>query len=240
VLFDGVGWVPFHPLPKPNAKPRPVEEDFRPEPETSTPPPDDAPTLTAAPTSPAASGAAGAAGDRGGASTPTVLAGLTGSALVLALAGYAATVPLLRRAQRRRRLDDPDPRRRVAGAWLELTDALRLAGRPPGAHLAATEVAAYARARLATADPATAPVGVGAPVDGGMPTVAAVRAAVPPLDELAHLVNVGAFAGAVPDPGRAGPAQEEALAYVRRLRAGQPWWRRVLWSLHPGPLRWHR
>jgi transglutaminase-like putative cysteine protease len=222
VLFDGVGWVPFHPLPEPNAQPRPVEEDFRPEPETSTPPPADAPSATAAPTKPPASAGPWAADTDGGLSRGG-LAALGVGAAGLALGGYAVAVPLLRRAQRRRRLTDPDPGRRVVGAWLELTDALRLAGRPAAPHLAATEVAAYARAAVGAATP--------------------VRPAAPPaadLDGLADLVNVGAFAGATPDPWQAGRARDEAMAYVGRLRAAQPWWRRVLWSLHPGPLRWHR
>jgi hypothetical protein len=130
------------------------------------------------------------------------------------------TVPLLRRSLRRRRLGDPDPARRVAGAWLELTDALRLAGRPAAAHLAATEVVAHAGAAVVPA---------GGPV---RPPV--------PLRELADLVNVSAFAAVPPDPRRASVAGAEALAYAQQLRARQPWWRRAVWSLHPGPLRWHR
>ncbi|HYN94933.1 MAG TPA: hypothetical protein VES42_13880, partial [Pilimelia sp.] len=62
----------------------------------------------------------------------------------------------------------------------------------------------------------------------------------PPLDGLAELVNVGAFAAESPDPAAAGRAGEQALAYVRELRSRRPWWRRLAWSLHPGPLWWHR
>jgi transglutaminase-like putative cysteine protease len=211
VLFTDVGWVPFNPLPQPDTTPRPVEEDFRPKPEESTPPPSDAPTASAPPTTPAAPPPAASDRDAGGL-TRAAVAGLAGGALLLAAAAYAVAVPLLRRAQRRRRLDDPDPARRVAGAWLELTDALRLAGSPAAAHLAATEVAAHAH------------------------SVAAGQ----PLDDLVELVNVSAFAGVGPDPRRSLRAREQALAYVQRLRAGQPRWRRLLWSLHPGPLRWHR
>jgi hypothetical protein len=57
VLFEGIGWVPFNPLPEPNTTPRPVEEDFRPEPDESTPPPAD-PTLSAVATVPPPSVAA--------------------------------------------------------------------------------------------------------------------------------------------------------------------------------------
>jgi transglutaminase-like putative cysteine protease len=221
VLFDGVGWVPFNPLPQPNARPRPVEEDFRPEPEPSTPPPSDAPAATAPPSSPPASPPASTAGDHGVGLSRAAAGAVAAGALVLVAAGYVAAVPLLRRGQRRRRLGDPDPARRVAGAWLEVTDALRLAGSPAGTHLAATEVVAYAGA-------------VAAPPDGP------VRPAAPALDELADLVNVSAFGATPPDPHRVGRAGAQALAYARELRARQPWWRRLLWSLHPGPLRWHR
>ncbi|HEU4425006.1 MAG TPA: transglutaminaseTgpA domain-containing protein, partial [Pilimelia sp.] len=226
VLFEGIGWVPFNPLPQPNTEPRPVEEDFRPKPDESTPPPTPAPTLSAVPTLPPTSAAAAppTTGERG---NPLAVAGaVAGGAVLLAAGGYVVAVPLLRRAQRRRRLGQLDPARRVAGAWLEVTDALRLAGRPAGTHLAATEVAAYAVS--AAGLPRSAHRGT------------RVRQPVPPLSELAELVNVTAFAGTPADPRRAGRAEEQATAYVRELRARRPWWRRLLWSLHPGPLRWHR
>ena len=163
-----------------------------------------------------------------GASPLAVAGAVTGGVVLLALVGFAVAVPLLRRAQRRRRLGEHDPGRRVAGAWLEVTDALRLAGRPAGAHLAATEVAAYA--------------GTAAGLPRAAHAGARVRVPAPPLDDLADLVNVAAFAGdaGAADPQRTARAQDQALAYVRELRARRPWWRRVLWSLHPGPLRWHR
>lgn len=260
VLFDEVGWVPFNPLPQPDTKPRPVEEDFRPKPETSTEPPSNAPTLTAAPTPPASAPPA-AAGDAGAGLTPAAVTALAAGALLLAFFGYAGTVPLLLRGRRRRRLGDPDPAQRVVGAWLEVTDALRLAGRPAAAHLAATEVVAHALAALRPPDrtntppDADAPTGPGAPTGqdslsgalsgrdaaGGHGTAGpVVRPAVPALDGLAELVNVAAFGGIRPDPARADEVGREALAYVRQLRAQQPWWRRLLWSIHPGPLRWHR
>ncbi len=55
VLFDGLGWVSFDPLPRPDEEPRPVEEDFRPQPED--PPPSEQPEPTLEPTaSPPAQG----------------------------------------------------------------------------------------------------------------------------------------------------------------------------------------
>src|SRR5439155_108295 len=45
VLFTGIGWVPFDPLPKPNTSPEPLES-FKPKPNPSTPPPSVAPTIS--------------------------------------------------------------------------------------------------------------------------------------------------------------------------------------------------
>jgi hypothetical protein len=45
---------------------------------------------------------------------------------------------------RQRRLGAGAPAERITGAWREFTDALRLAGRPVPAHLAASEAAAFA------------------------------------------------------------------------------------------------
>ena len=53
-------------------------------------------------------------------------------------------VPVLRTLQSRRRLHSGDPPRQVVGAWVEVLDALVLAGRAPPSHLAAAEVAGYA------------------------------------------------------------------------------------------------
>ena len=75
-----------------------------------------------------------------------VVAGGASGSVLLVLAVAALLVVLLRRAQSRRRLGAGSPGERIAGAWLEFTDALRLAGRPVPRHLAATEAAAYAAA----------------------------------------------------------------------------------------------
>jgi hypothetical protein len=32
----------------------------------------------------------------------------------------------------------------------------------------------------------------------------------------------------------------QAVAYVTALKASKPWWRRLLWTLDPRPLRWSR
>jgi hypothetical protein len=120
------------------------------------------------------------------------------------------------------------PEQRIAGAWLEFTDALRLAGRPAPPHLAATEVAAYA---------AVAPPPSGRRRTADEP---ALRPALPPVDDLVAGVNTSAFAPGAADAAQAARAGEQAVAYAQALRSGHSWWRRAWWSVHPGPLRWHR
>lgn len=210
VLFQDVGWVAFDPLPRPDTEPRPVEEDVRPEPDEPTPPPTPEPPPTAGPT-PSAGPAAAATGPREGEGTTfPVLAGGGLGALLAVSAGYAVTVAVLRARQRRRRLDDGPPPTRVAGAWREVVDALRLAGRPAPGHLTATEVAAHARAAPSA----------------------------PAIDNLAALVNKATFAPGSTDEAQARMARAEAVAFASALRAARPWLRRVVWSLHAGPLRW--
>jgi hypothetical protein len=217
VLFDRVGWVPFNPLPQPNTQPRPVEDDFKPQPEPSTPPPSSAPTPT--PTPPSAKPSAPVTTADGGTSAGLVAAAAT-TGLFLVVALCLGTVVLLRRSRSRRRLYDGDPSGRIVGAWLEILDALRLAGRPPPHHLAATEVADHA-ARAARDH-----------------TV--IRPAAPPLDDLAHLVNAVTFAPDGVGADQADRAVAQASAYVDDLRGRRSWWRRLLWTTDPRPLRWSR
>ncbi|MGC4897398.1 transglutaminaseTgpA domain-containing protein [Micromonospora sp. DT31] len=250
VLFEGVGWVPFDPMPRPDTEPRPVEEDFRPQPET--PPPSEVPAPTEEPsaTSPVAAPAPGR--DRGGVGTPVLVGGGVGG-LVLLVGAALVVLAAMRRRLTRSRLDAGDPAGRVAGAWRELTDALRLAGRPVGADLAAAEVAEQARgalveARAARSSRAGGPAdGFGASADGAGASAPAPAPAPAPrmaelagLDELADLVNRVAFA-----PGSVGPAGADRAAavtadYVRALRAAQARWARLWWTVRPGPLRWRR
>ncbi|MDG4786482.1 transglutaminaseTgpA domain-containing protein [Micromonospora sp. WMMD1102] len=232
VLFDDLGWVAFDPLPKPNTRPKPVEQDFKPPPEDPTPPPEEA---TASPeATPSGTPDPAAASDRdGGLGTPVLVGGGSGGLLLL-LAGLATLVVGLRRAQRRRRLAEGAPAQRIAGAWREVTDALRLAGRPVPDHLAATEVAEHARASLPGAAGPGPDAGTTPDRAGGL------RPAAPPVDDLAALVNLAAFAPGSATDEQARRAGELAVAYSAGLRADRPWWRRVLWSLHPGPLRWRR
>jgi hypothetical protein len=227
VLFDELGWVAFDPLPKSKEPPRPVEEDFTPKPSTpppsrsEAPPPTDEPSASAPPQVLAAAD--------GGPPVALVAGGASASALlVLAVAAFA--VAALRRSQRRRRLTVGAPDARIAGAWLEFTDALRLSGRPVPRHLAATEAADFA----ATAPPVPRLLRRAAPPQEQVPV------ALPPIVELVAGVNTAAFAPGAADDEQARRAGDQAMAYAAALRAHRSWWRRAWWTVHPGPLRWHR
>ncbi|MET8833229.1 transglutaminaseTgpA domain-containing protein [Micromonospora sp. NPDC004540] len=227
VLFEGVGWVPFDPMPRPDEEPRPVEEDFRPKPED--PPPSEVPAPTVEPTAtpPAAAGPDRRDG-QGGPGTPVLIGGGVG-ALVLLVGAALLTLATLRRRLTRGRLAQGDPGRRIAGAWRELTDALRLAGHPVGADLAAAEVAAFARCTLAQAQAA----------DGGPADATADRPG-EAVDELAGLLNQVGFAPGSVTTEQAERAADLAGGYVSALRDARARWRRLLWQVHPGPLRWRR
>ncbi|MDG4811190.1 transglutaminaseTgpA domain-containing protein [Micromonospora sp. WMMD1120] len=227
VLFDGLGWVPFNPLPQPDDEPRPVEEDFREKPED--PPPSEAPAPTVEPSaSPEPVAAPGGPSGGGGVSTPVLVAGGSGG-LLLVLGAVLFALVAMRRSLTRARLGRGDPGQRIAGAWREVTDALRLAGRPVGGDLAATEVAEQARQALLAArrERSGAPADSAGGGDGPVPVV----------DELAGLLNQVAFAPGTATADQAERAGAVATAYVAGLRAARPWWRRLLWSVHPGPLR---
>ncbi|MFG1872679.1 transglutaminaseTgpA domain-containing protein [Micromonospora arborensis] len=230
VLFDGLGWVSFDPLPRPNEEPRPVEEDFRPAPED--PPPSEAPAPTAEPSvSPEPVAAPAGPPGRDGVSTPVLVAGGSGGLLLL-VGALLLTLLAMRRSLTRARLVRGDPDQRVAGAWREVTDALRLAGRPVGADLAATEVAGHARQALADARAVGRPSAPDSVAGGGT-----AQADVGGVDELAALLNQVGFAPGGATADQAARAAEVATVYVATLRAARPWWRRLLWSIHPSPLK---
>ncbi|WP_425271367.1 DUF3488 and transglutaminase-like domain-containing protein [Micromonospora arida] len=234
VLFDGLGWVSFDPLPRPDNEPRPVEEDFRPTPED--PPPSEAPAPTAEPSaSPEPATAADAPPGNDGVSTPVLVAGGSAS-LLLVVGALLLTLLAMRRSLTRSRLVRGDPGQRIAGAWREVTDALRLAGRPVGDDLAATEIAGHARQTLA--DARLGRTGRGAVGDPGAVApsgTAQADASSPAVDELAALLNQVGFAPGAATPDQAARAAEVATAYVTTLRSARPWWRRLLWSMHPTP-----
>jgi transglutaminase-like putative cysteine protease len=258
VYFNGLGWVAFDPMPKTDEV-RPVEEDFTPP--TPSPPPSESepPIATPSGSEPAPVDVAAPAG-RSGPSAVLVASGTSGG-LLFVLVGAAVTVVWMRGAQRRRRLTTGDPGQRITGAWLEFTDALRLAGRPVPAYLSATEAVRHA------AVPPRPPQRTGV-LRRAVPDDAASRetqeendaarrqkqeendAAVqgeagdvlplPALDALVDAVNTAGFAPEAADAGQAERAATQVVAYSAALRERRSWWRRIWWSVRPGPLRWNR
>ncbi|MEV6350738.1 transglutaminaseTgpA domain-containing protein [Actinoplanes sp. NPDC051851] len=220
VYFDDLGWLPFDPMPK-SDDPTPVEEDFTPKPTTPPTTPPDSSTPSTDP-APSASAVAAAPATGGGASTLVVASGASGS-LLLVLVGAAFAVVQLRASLRRRRLFSGTVDDRITGAWREFTDALRLAGQPVPSHMSATEMASYA-ADVPVLRPA-APT----PADD-----------LPPLDGLVDAVNTVGFAPGAAAPEQAEKAGAQVVAYAAALKERRSWWRRLWWSIHPGPLRWHR
>jgi transglutaminase-like putative cysteine protease len=222
VLFAGVGWVAFDPIPRPGQQPEPLEDQFKPKPPPSTEPPsqEPLPSVTATESAAPRPGGTGSASATG--SVLPVVGASAGGLVLLVLVGSLVAVLGARRALRRRRLDEGSPAQRVAGAWLEVSDALRLAGQGSPHHLTAAEVAAFA-------GEAAAP-----------PGRKHVRLPAPALDDLAGLVNAAEFGADRLAEEDARRARASATAYVGELRSRRSWWRRLIWSVHPGPLRWHR
>ena len=225
VLFSGIGWVAFDPMPAANTPPRPLEDEYLPKiapptvPPASVQPPD--PPTAAAP----ASSRPVAAAPAGGPGTVAVVGGV-GGGLFLVLMALLLVVVLLRFLRSRGRLDRGTPPQRVLGAWQEVLDTLALAGAPPPPHLAAAEVAEHA-ATVATSGP-------------GRRHTRHPRPIAPPLHELAVRVNAVGFAGAAAagaDEVAARDAKAQAVGYARALRARRSWWRRLLWRVDPRPLR---
>jgi transglutaminase-like putative cysteine protease len=234
VYFDGLGWVAFDPMPKTDEV-RPVEEDF-------TPPTPSPPPSQSEPPPPTATGPESAAPQiaapfaQAGPSAVLVASGTSGGLLLL-IGAAAGAVAFQRNAQRRRRLTGGSPGQRITGAWLEFTDALRLAGRPVPAHLSATEAVRHA-AVLPRPVQRTGLLRRAVPVDEQSPVVDELP--LPELDGLVDAVNTAGFAPEAADAVQARVAGEQAVAYAVALRGRRSWWRRVWWSVHPGPLRWNR
>jgi transglutaminase-like putative cysteine protease len=215
VLFSGIGWVPFDPIPGKNTTYRSLQQDYKPLPDPPTPsesPSTDVPRLPS--TSASASASQRAAASTGSGGVPGWLPWGAGSAVVLLVLLGELAVVLARRSRTGARLFRGAPSDRVRGAWLEVLDALRLAGRRPPEYLTATEVAQWASDSS----------GKGSPL--------------PPLGDLVELANLVGFAPEFADERDAATAADRALSYVRGLRRAQPLWRRALWPLRPGPLRW--
>lgn len=210
VLFDGIGWVRFDPLPDDDTPHRPLDADYHPSPRPtpSTSPSTAKPHLPS--TSPRAHPSASAAPGRAGGAPPWTPWAVGGTLLGLLLAGQLTVVAA--RLVRVRRHGTGPPDARVRGAWQEVLDALLLAGRPAPAHLTVTETAGWA----------ARPAG---------------RRPLPAIEELAGLVNMVGFAVEWADETDARRAVAASVAYRRALRRSARWWRRLVWWLRPGPLR---
>jgi len=236
VLFDDLGWVDFNPLPEPNTVARPVEEDFRPKADDSPPPPPATVIPPSTSASPRPKPPVAAAAPPTGRPPLAIIAGASaGGLLGLAVVGWLIVVPIRKARLRRRRLSEGSPADRITGAWLEMLDGLRLAGRAALPQLAATELVSYAAA--AAAPPAHALTAAGL----RRPSRAQIRSSAPPIADLAVSANAVTFGppGDTSDE-QAQRAATQAIAYVDALKASKPWWRRLLWTLDPRPLRWAR
>jgi hypothetical protein len=62
----------------------------------------------------------------------------------------------------------------------------------------------------------------------------------PPLDDLVAGINTVAFAPRAAGDDQAERAERQVIAYAAALRGRRSWWRRIWWSVNPGPLRWNR
>lgn len=221
VYFTGYGWVAFDPTPKEGKGATPPEDDT---PQAKSQQQQksqqlDSASPTPTPSHPSPSASPLDTGHRDGRAVPPQLLG-AGSGVVLLILLITA-VPVLRSRRSRRRLERGSPTQRVVGAWIEVREALRLAGERPGEALSAAEVAALA----AQAGPP--------PREGTTPEP------LPDLHPLASAVNAVAFAGPAPISGT-GTDQVAALAraYHRALRRRFAPLRRLLWHLDPRPLFW--
>lgn len=225
VLFNGIGWVPFDPLPLPNTPSRPVEPEFMPAPPPSTTPPVSiTPSAVSASADPSLTGGQAAPGP-GGPGPASIATSVGVGVAGLVVVGLMLIV-VLRAVQSRRRLGSGDPAQRVVGAWDEVVDGLVLAGHPPPGHLSAAEVADYA-GLVVTGGP-------------GRRHTRHPRPAAPDLSALASTVNAVAFGGRTvfdPDDLAADSARSRAVAFRRALYSRRSWWRKLLWWFDPRPLR---
>ena len=218
VFFSGQGWVAFDPTPAAGENvERPPDEQTAQAQQQKQAKAEQLDAIEDEDTPPPAEldPAEPADADKG-LSTPAKV-GIGGGAGLLVLLGLPLVLLILRRRLRARRLTRGTPSGRVVGAWWELLDALTLARRRPAPHLAAAEVAALA------AEP-----------------VAGRPGPLPPVAELAALVNMVTFAPGLADDSHAQRSAELVTGYAAALRARRSWWRRCLWSVDPRPLFWRR
>ncbi|MDT0300743.1 DUF3488 and transglutaminase-like domain-containing protein [Streptomonospora wellingtoniae] len=148
-------------------------------------------------------------------------AGRSGAGAVTAAVLGALLAGVLRGLRRGVRLGARDPRRRLAGAWWELRDGLRLAGAAPRPADTVTDV-------LVRSDALLPPPG-GGRREWTLGQALNAMAFVPPQE---RAEGVGAAAAAA--------ASSEVRAYTAALRRRSGRGRRLLWWVDPRPLFWRR
>ncbi len=222
VYLLGEGWVPFDPTPsREGAQPPPEENTPEAEAESKQKEqqllqPDPSPPPGADVPKPPKSAPAARPVDRA-----LLLSGVAAAALLLAVVVVAA----LRQRRTRSRLARGSPAQRVVGAWSEVRDSLRLAGRSIALSAAVAEVAtAHGGPGLPDLEPLAGQVNA---IGFGYEAADSLEASRP---------GLGSFT-AHPDPSTAvGTARD----YVRALRRQQRLPRRLSWWLDPRPLFWRR
>ncbi|MGH3545851.1 MAG: transglutaminase-like domain-containing protein, partial [Mycobacteriales bacterium] len=218
VYFVGQGWVPFDPSPRPDdSAPIPPDQAT---PEAQQRNRAKAKELRELENPDSEPSSDGLSADTSGQATGEKVLNIgliAGVCLAILLLLLLLAVLIGRKLLRRKRLSAPDRPQRVIGAWEHVVDAMRLARHRPPPHLTSHEVAELA-ATLTPRHPQP----------------------LPPLYELATVVNAIEFAPDLSLAPHADQAVAAAREYARVLQRRQRWFRRVLWPLRPGPLLWVR
>lgn len=200
VAFEGVGWVPFDPMPGEGTVPIPPQETLEQLEEEATEEPEESGGGEDAEdyNDPALENDEGDFDGEAAAEEERVPAWVWWALGALALACVPLGLKARRLLRRRRRLWRGAPAERVAGAWAEVLGAAARAGVKVGPHATAEEAAG----RVSSLD---------AGVEG-----------------LPSLVNRAAFAPGSVDEADADAAVRIAIGYARNIRGRVKRWRRFL------------
>ncbi|WP_051392891.1 DUF3488 and transglutaminase-like domain-containing protein [Glycomyces arizonensis] len=201
IAFDGVGWVPFDPMPAEGVVPIPPQETLEQlEEEPTTEPEDSAGEGEGEDyNDPALENDEGDFDTAAGAEDERIPAWVWWALGALALACVPLALKARRRLRQRRRLARGTPAERVAGAWAEVLAAAARAGVKVEPHATAEEAAAQ----------------VSVLVEVG-------------IDALPRLVNQAAFAPGSVDAADAEAAGRIATGFARATRTRVKRWKRFL------------